>query len=330
MATIKVKFFVEELSNVLTKFDKIKVYRSATEGGVYSELTDDLTRIDLVSGTTLYEYIDTTAPDSSYWYKISYFDSSLVNSESSLSAGIQGSDSGLYISIQDIRDEGITETELSDTRAQGLIIGWQSWLEKATGNFFTAKSAIVDFDGDGSRLLQLPVPIISVNNLYINDDFDNAIDVNNYKVYNARGPVSDDRRNPRIKLTLTGRTTSVYQFNKGAGGKFIVGDLNQRVDGIWGYTEADGSTPEPICRAIKILVIATAELLGDGELDQLKFGKVIEEVTDRHRIEYADLYNRLGGWYPTGIAEVDNVISMYRAPTRVTAPRPMGLFTVNV
>jgi hypothetical protein len=329
MATVKIRILVDELTNVLTQFDVIKVYRSDLIDGIYTEITTVLTRVPLVAGTTVYEYIDTTAPTSSYWYRTAYFHSSTLL-ESSMSPPVQGMDAGLYCSIQDIRDEGITDTELSDDRAISLIRGWQAWLEKATGNFFVAKDAIVDFDGDGSRLLQLPIPIISVNNLYINDDFDNAVDVNNYKVYNARGPVSDDRRNPRIKLTLTGRTTSVYQFNKGAGGKFIVGDLNQRVDGTWGYTEADGSTPEPICRAVKILVIATAEFLGDGELDQLKFGKVIEEVTDRHRIEYADLYNRLGGWYPTGIAEVDNVISMYRAPTRVTAPRPMGLFTVNV
>lgn len=325
MATVKVRIRVRELTNVMTQYDKIKVYRSDTEDGdgTYSEITTALTRIDLVAGTTLYEYIDTTAPTSSYWYRTSYFNSATLL-ESSLGTPVQGLDAGLYCSLQDIRDEGVTDTELSDDRALTLIRGWQSWLEKMTGNIFKETEATLDFDGDGSRLLLLPVPLIELTELYINDDFDNVVASTNYVAYTSRGPIQDDRKNPRIKLKLSS-SQSIYSRSL-SGGVFAIGDRNQRVVGSWGYTESDGSTPEPVCRAIKVLVIATKELLGDGEIDQLKFGKVIEEVTDRHRIEYADLYNRLKTWAPTGISEVDLVIQAYRAPMRVTAPRPMGLF----
>jgi hypothetical protein len=322
-ATIKIKFYVNELDNVMSAFDQVKVYRSDTETGTYAEITGLGTRVDLVTGTVLYEYIDGTAPDNTYWYKTAYFNSS-TTAESTKSDPIQGTDLGLIVSLQDIRDEGISVSELSDARAVKLSQDWQTWFETMTGNIFTEKSAVVDFDGDGSRLLQLPIPIITVNNLYVNDDFTNAVDTSSYVVYNRRGPIEDDRRNPRIKLV---KTTNQSIFSRSTyGGIFSIGDLNQRVDGVWGHVEEDGSSPEPVRRAILILVISTKEYIGDSEIDQLKFGKIIEEVTDRHRIEYADLYNRLKAWSPTGISEVDMALAAYRAPMRITAPRPMGLF----
>lgn len=317
MATVKVRFRVRELENVMTQFDKIKVYRSDVEDGIYVEITDALTRIDLVAGQTVYEYIDNTAPNSSYWYKTSYYDS-VSTLESSLSPAKQGIDGGLYCTLQDIRDEGITETELSDDRALKLSTMWQKWFEDKTGNFFTPKEDTVDLDGDGSRMLMLPVPIIEVEELYINDDFTTAVEATRYAVYNGRGPVRDDRRNPHIMLK-TG-TVSIYTSG---GSKFEIGDLNQRIVGTWGYTESDGSTPPAVTRAILILVNATKEYLPDDKIDQLSEGRLIEEVTDRHRKEYADLFNRLKSWGPTGITEVDDAIRKYRCPMRVSAPRTM-------
>ena len=183
MATIKVRFYVRELSNVLTQFDQVKVYRSDTETGVYAEITGVGTRVDLVADQTQYEYIDTTAPSADYWYKTSYYNSGTF-AESALSFPIQGTDSGLIVSLQDIRDEGIEETDLSNERALFLLQGWQDWFEYRTGSFFTEKSMELLLDGDGSRVLWLNIPIISIDELYINDDFDNPVDSSFYVVYN--------------------------------------------------------------------------------------------------------------------------------------------------
>jgi len=317
MATVKIRIRVRELSNVMTQFDKIKVYRSDAKDGTYAEITDALSRITLVAGQTVYEYIDNTAPTSSYWYKTSYYHS-VSGLESSLSAAMQGIDGGLYCTLQDIRDEGITDTELSDDRALKLSTLWQRWFEDKTGNFFTPKEDTVDLDGDGSRMLLLPVPIISVDELYINDDFTTVVDPTVYAVYNGRGPVRDDRRNPHIMLKGTAGLFSA------SGSKFEIGDLNQRVVGTWGYTESDGSTPLAVSRAILILINATKEYLPDDEIDQLAAGRLVEEVTDRHRKQYADLFNRLKTWGPTGITEVDDAIRKYRRPHRIAAPRTMA------
>lgn len=317
MATVKIRIRVRELSNVMTQFDQIKVYRSDAEEGTYAEITDALSRITLVADQTVYEYIDTTAPTSSYWYKTSYYNSS-TTLESSLSRAIQGIDGGLYTTLQDIRDEGITETELDDDRAIKLSTVWQQWFEDKTGSFFTPKEDTVYLDGDGSRMLLLPVPIIEVSELYVNNDFDNAVESTRYAVYNGRGPVRDDRRNPHIMLKMG--TDSIYTPSSSI---FEIGDLNQCIVGTWGYTEADGSTPYAVSRAILVLINATKAYLPDDQIDQLIGGRLIEEVTDRHRKEYADLFNRLKTWGPTGLTEVDDAIRKYRRPVRIAAPRTM-------
>jgi hypothetical protein len=317
MATIKVKIVVEELSNVMIQFDQIKVYRSDVVDGSYSEITDGGTRITLVVGTTLYEYIDTTAPAATYWYKTSYYHS-ISTLESSLSAAIQGSDSGLIISIQDIRDEDIPEDELDDARTLMLSEGWQAWMERMTGRWFSPKSMTMDLDGDGSRVMNFDVPIISVDNLYINDDFDNAVSADDYVVYNRTYP--DDRRNPRIKMK---RSSSGSIYTSISDRKFLVGDQNHRIEGSFGYVEEDGSAPFLIQRAIITLILATAELKGDADIDQLAIGRKTEEVTDRHRVRYSDLYDELMAWQPTGFTEVDEAIRLYRKPAYIGMARSM-------
>lgn len=225
-----------------------------------------------------------------------------------------------YCTIQDIRDEGITEDDLSDARATILIDGWSTWIDKRTGQFFEIRTGSMDFDGNGSRTLFLPVPIVECTALYINDDFTNAVETSRYTVYDRRGPLQDDRRNPKISLK---QSLDYDIFANVFPSIFLNGDLNQRVTGDWGYVEADDSTPVAIQRATVILVIATSELIGDDGIDQLKIGRIIEEVTDRHRIEYSDLYDKIGVWMPTGITEVDMALSMYKAPYKLAAPRTM-------
>ena len=229
----------------------------------------------------------------------------------------------IYCTIQDIRDEGITVAELSDARCLQLIEMWQDFIDNATGQFFNIRSDDINLDGDGSRMLLLPVPIVTCTGLYINDDFTTAIDTDQYVVYNSRGPIIDDRKNPHIMLKY--QNYSVYTRTSGI---FAIGDRNQRVVGDFGYVESDDSTPSLITRAVIVLVIATKELLGDDEIDQLKFGKVVEEVTDRHRIKYADLWYRIQAWNPTGLTDVDMALRMYKAPHKISAPRTMNTLRV--
>lgn len=312
MATVKLSIYVSDITTVIASYNRIRVYRSATKTGTYIEITDPSTRIILVSGTSLYSYVDTTAPSTSYWYKTDYYHTTSFLA-SSMSMPFQAIDGGLYCSVQDIRDEGLSASELSDSRAIMLIKHWQQWFNANTRNFFTAKEIMVDLDGNGSSYMHLPVPIITCTALYINDDMTNAVSADYYRVYNQRGPVVDDRHNPKIRLTSSNVGTI---FESSSSGIFQKG-LRQRIVGTWGFVEDDDSTPIPVQRAIKILVVATYQTIAEGEVDQMIVGRKVEEVTDRHRITFTDLYDKIGAWNPAGITEVDMAIRMYRSPIRV-------------
>jgi hypothetical protein len=232
-----------------------------------------------------------------------------------MSSPRQGSGAGLYVTIQDLRDEGIPETELGDDRALILLEGWQQWIERKTEQWFIPKDLEMYLDGNGSRVLWLPVPIISVTSLYANDDFDTAVDSDSYVVYNRYFP--DDRRNPRIKLKRS--TGNIYTSI--TTGKFVAGDQNQMIDGRFGFIEEDGTVPYAIRRAIMLLVNMTKEEMGDEEISALDRGRVIEEVTDRHRIKYADIWNSIRSWNSIGITEVDQAIKLYRRVINVRKAR---------
>jgi len=73
---------------VLSVYDQIKVYRATSEGGVYAEITDADTRIDIIPERTIYTYTD-TAGTSSHWYETTYFNSSTL-AESAKSSAIRG------------------------------------------------------------------------------------------------------------------------------------------------------------------------------------------------------------------------------------------------
>lgn len=79
MSTVKIRWSVDELDNVMSQFDTQKVYRSTTGAtGVYSEITTPSTRVDFVAGVSSYYYNDLDGDDD-YYYKISYFNTTTSN-----------------------------------------------------------------------------------------------------------------------------------------------------------------------------------------------------------------------------------------------------------
>lgn len=220
-----------------------------------------------------------------------------------------------YIVLQDVRDEGIPVDELSDDRAEFLIEGWSRFIDRMTGNYFYENEAELLLDGNGTRVMHLPTPIVELTALYINDDFVNAVSTSDYTVYNREFP--DDRKNPRVKM----KNQEGSIFSSSSSRIFEVGDQNQKFVGKFGFLEPDGSVPFLIQRAVLVLVLATGELKSDSEIDQMKIGLKTEEVTDRHRVRFADLWKDLSAWSPTGFREVDEAIRLYRRPAYVGGAR---------
>jgi hypothetical protein len=323
MATIKLRVRVSELTNVMTQFDEIKVYRS-TDGqdGTYSELTGPSTRITLVADQTLYEYID-TAGDSSYWYRFAYFNSS-TTTESTASTPIQGECAdGLYCTLQDIRDEGFSSSTYSDSRVLVIISLASQTIDRVTGRWFEARELDILVDGNDSPSLCLDMPIISITSVAIDGtdvDLDGVLVYNRHITSNLTTP--DDRNDPRI--TFADVYTDDLQRRLGTRIRWPSGFQNINVVGSFGYTDYDGTstgkTPDGINLLCKLLVGRELALISDvdGRTEARNAWRVLQYKTADQSISYTrpgtTTLSRLAGNQLTGDQEIDELILYYRRP----------------
>jgi hypothetical protein len=311
MATIKIRWTVDELVNVMSLYDVQKVYRATSETGTYTEITTAPTRVVLAAGTPSY-YFDDTAGDSSYWYKVSYYHSTNLI-ESGLSVAIQGSGSG-YATLAEIRAAGVDETQADDATVIASIALWQQFIDEATGQWFYSKDLDFKIDGTDAAVIWLKPPIISVSALYVNGDFTTALNSDYYVVYNNLGDgVRDDRKDPKITSSNLGSDDLFTRM--GWGGKFVRGRQNQRIVGSFGYVEPDGSTPKLIKRAVQKMVVKTLQDSSPLSPTPGPAGPIIGETTDGHTVRYASMMagRKLGTIGITGDAEVEAIIQMYRS-----------------
>lgn len=219
-----------------------------------------------------------------------------------------------YITIGDVRGEGITEAMASDSKITTYIARWRPVFDRMCGQPFEEFSATVNFDGDNSDTFFAEFPIISVVTLTV-AGFE--IDATNYAVSNNRTDFPDDRRNPMIALKN--------------GYVFSLGRLNCSVEGTWGFTESDGATPEAIKWAFLKLVIEKLldpiienSLLPTTSGSSTQQGALIAEVTDDHQRKWAAATKSTVKTQPwagiTSDAEIIEIIKMYRAPMSIGSP----------
>lgn len=236
----------------------------------------------------------------------------------------------LYCQVQDFRDLGVSVTDINDNDLEELIRTTQSLLDRATRQWFNERDLQFTFDGTDSDALHFGVPIISIEWLKLNTD-PNPLSTDLYRVYSGRS-YPDDRRNPRIKLIGPDEHRDIFVAPLTTGRlRFRKGRQNQEIKGKFGFVEDDGSTPKPITRALKKMVIEriTSPLFvpTGGSTPPppppTTSGVVAEERTDGHSIKYltATVSSRKAG--ATGISsdpEVQDIIKMYRAPIGLATP----------
>lgn len=236
-----------------------------------------------------------------------------------------------YIAPAFLRDPpyNLPEDPYTDEMVEAAILVWQQALERATRQWFEERDAVVRVDGSNSDTLNFAVPIISVNEMRINDETV-ALDTDFYEVYNNRTQWPDDRKNPRICLRR-GRDGDIFTRGTYGCAKFLKGRRNQYIDGSWGYTEEDGSTPALIQRALALLVIeklTTPSLPpagGGGVPPAVPSGLLIEEETDDHRMKWEPAGGSTRA-RPAGLLglttnpEVLRIITMYKAPIGLATP----------
>ncbi len=318
---VRVTVEVADIATTISSYDQIKILRSTTgQGGTYTEVSTAANRPRLESTESTYHFDDLYG-DESYWYKRQYHNSE-TDTDDTASAEFKGSLELLYVSIQDVRDAGVLVGDASDAAVLSLIRTMQDFVDRATKNFFVPRNLTLDLDGRGSALLQVPVAIVALNELFLNDEFSAAADLTSFEVYDGRGGSDrDDRSNPRIKVKLD--ETSIFTGTgpvRRSTTVFEVGEKNQRLVGTFGYLEPDGSTPDPIHHATLKLVLQNVESVKYGGSAPAA-GPIVEEETDRHRRKYADLFVGSKGFSKTGDPFLDQILAAYRGPWAMGSPR---------
>lgn len=341
MAVIKIKWSVDELANVMTLFDVQKVYRSTTgKDGAYSEITGVGTRVALVANQTDYYYDDVTGDDT-YWYKISFYHTTTLL-ESELSDPISAAGGGNYISVQDMRDEGVTESEASDARLITAIRLAESYIERVTGRWFYPRLLELRLDGKRSEVLEVGPPIISIDSIkmlyepVVGGYTYESVDVDSTRVYNrhlTQGLIDpDDREAPKIVFE---------DFDWQTIARWWKGNQNVVLGGRFGYTVLGphdsigetspgsqvplsyGQTPLEIEDVAKRLVVRWLPLRGDLDAidDAEKRGLITKIKTRDQEINYAvggrtSATATLAGAF-TGDATIDPVLAMFKRPAHV-------------
>ena len=215
-----------------------------------------------------------------------------------------------YISVADVRRLFGAADPPSDADIQLAIDIQQEQLENLTRNFFESRALTLELDGDDTDVLLLNVPIISVTNLFMNDD-DNAADPTTYIVYNGRQKPQDDRFNPKIAIKLFKRNI----FQRVSQDRFWAGHRNQKVEGTFGFLEADDTVPKLIQYALTKMVIRNLNQdFGDDSAVLSSSGKLIKETSDGHSYELSEKAITSQSSGLTGDTEIDRIILRYRMP----------------
>ena len=224
-----------------------------------------------------------------------------------------------YTTITAIRDAdpaGAGFPDWTDDQIQEMIDRWSDFIDLHTGQWFDSRSLTLTIDGQGGRILHLPVPVITLTKLQMNESGCDE-DLNDVVVYNRRGGSEglDDRRNPKVAIKNT--KTSIYS-GVDTSRFFIKGFRNQLLAGTFGFTESDGSTPLRIVRANIKLVLMEIE---NGGLIPTPAppGLIVKEVTDGHSITYGSTSGSGVAETSslTGDSETDLTIADYKAPINV-------------
>lgn len=239
-----------------------------------------------------------------------------------------------YCDVSDLRREGFPEATYSDARINFLAVLATRYIDKVTGRWFVPRvfdaTNRMKVDGQDAAVLFLEVPVIRLDALYIEaqgflDPSLTEIDLGEVRAYNRHlsGMTQpDDRENPKVAFVLNdGRLHStvsagLYPVPR----RFPRGQQNVHLEGVFGYTDPDGSefgeTPWLIRQVAMRLVVR--ELLPESQYCE-KFN-----VKVKHRIigdrEGSTAVNLQQLWLKgafTGDPEIDQILQGYKRPPRM-------------
>lgn len=196
-----------------------------------------------------------------------------------------------YITVDDVRAEGVTETLVpDDTYIEGRITLAQSFIEKVTGRIFEKKAGItIKVSGRGHDTIFMDIPPISesaISEVSINDE---VLDSEYYSVYMPTVP--DGRFNAQL-IHLTGVWTK--------------GNRNISIVGDFGFVEPNESTPPLIKELCLRLVMSNLSQMYDDDSEQE--ARIIYESLGDYSYRLSEKANQSSFQDP----KIDNLIAMFK------------------
>lgn len=206
----------------------------------------------------------------------------------------------MYATVQDLRDEGVTAAQASDDRLTALIDEASGFIDRVTGWFFEPRALVYRLDGRGVPSIEPPAPPIRVDRLAVENT---ELSTESDDLVLMGAPVQPGFDGPRLTL----RHDRVFPRGQG----------NVEAEGLWGYTEPDGTTegrvPLAIRRACILLVLRWMAPLADEDTagDARNRWRIIEERT-RDQSYKLDRLQQSGVF--TGDPEIDSILGRYQRP----------------
>lgn len=210
----------------------------------------------------------------------------------------------MYATATDMRAEGVGVAQASDARLALVLDEATQVIDRLTGWFFEPRLGGFRCHGRGSPTIELPVPAIRVDRVALEESgFSYPRDT----LVVVGAPVLPGFDGPRISLRH---------------GHFPRGYDNVTVEGLFGYTEPDGTpvgrTPPGIRRACILLALRNLPPLADeASVEARTRWRVIEERTrdQSYRLEAPQQSSAV----LTGDPEIDLWLLPYVRPPRMGA-----------
>ncbi|WP_223643796.1 hypothetical protein [Corallococcus sp. EGB] len=212
----------------------------------------------------------------------------------------------MYASVVDLRAEGVTAAEASDARLELQLDEASRLIDRVTGWFFEPRLLTLRLSGRGAPSIELPVPPIRLDRLVLGTT---ELPLDSSQLLVVGAPIQSGFDGPRL-TRRHGRT-----FPRGHG--------NVVAEGLWGFTEDDGTptgrTPPAIRRATMLLVLRSlAPLADDASFEARSRWRIIEERT-RDQSYKLDPAKAASSASLTGDPEIDALLALYVRPTPLGA-----------
>jgi hypothetical protein len=227
---------------------------------------------------------------------------------------------GRYVTEAFLLQEGITIAH--GAGGAEIIARAEDFVDQHTHQFFNTRIATYKLDGNGETFLELPVPLILITSISLDDMEVSLDDIVNYgDVYEPGISVQDERMHPRLEWesNVAWQTTPRYV----AGGIWSEGRQNIVIAGTWGCVDKNttvaGTPPVttityPAPRDIQLVV---------AKLIRHVFNPTTQSEVDRLRRQAMRSVSESGGGHsisqgsnafsvgPTGIVEIDGPLARW-------------------